>query len=67
MQVPPNDSLFWPYLRQGALLVFFVGFGLFAYYGNLGTANFITLFSMVSGTIFGIDMTKRGLSQDKKD
>ncbi len=64
MWVPPNDSLFWVYARQGIIGIVMLGFCAFAYKNGMSSADILMILT-TAGSVLGIDLVKRNAS--KKD
>jgi hypothetical protein len=66
MNVPPNDSLFWPFARQVILCSLLCGFGAFAYQNKMSMTDFVMIGSAMA-SIFGLDIFKRTVNTSNKD
>lgn len=66
MQVPPNDSVVWIYVRLMVLSSILLAFCEFAYHNHLAQAD-VTMILTAVGSIFGVDLFKHNFSAPSTD
>ena len=66
MNVPPNDSFFWPLARQVILCSLLCGFAAFAFNNKMSMTDFVMIGSAMA-SIFGLDIFERTNAQQKED